>query len=125
MISCRGLRCDLKLPQLYNLATSLVEASAHLDFSRSETTMRIVNPFSHGDSTRSDRHDADYAIVVEAARICLRVAAWALTLFWVALWLLYPTTPGSYFKQDLATHVVSSFFGDSGIILSRRAHNLL
>jgi len=32
----------------------------------------------------------------------------------VLLWLLYPTTPGSSFTQDVSIRVVSSVFGTSG-----------
>lgn len=51
--------------------------------------------------------------IVRVSKIGLRVLCWAVALLWVTLWLLYPTTPGSVFKQDVSTHVVSSFFGTS------------
>lgn len=52
--------------------------------------------------------------IVRVSKIGLRVLCWAVALLWVTLWLLYPTSPGSVFKQDVSTHVVSSFFGTSG-----------
>ncbi|KAG0625705.1 hypothetical protein M758_2G075000 [Ceratodon purpureus] len=50
---------------------------------------------------------------VRVLRICLRVACWAVAMLWLVLWLLYPTTPGSLFKQDVTENVYSSFFGTS------------
>lgn len=50
---------------------------------------------------------------VRVLRICLRVACWAVAALWLALWLLYPTTSGSIFKQDVTKNVNSSFFGTS------------
>lgn len=72
--------------------------------------MRLVDLLLPHDNTGSEAR-------LKVAKVCkfvLRVLCWAVSLWWMVLWLVYPTTPGSSFKQDVSTHVVSSFFGTSG-----------
>ena len=72
--------------------------------------MKLVAPLRPVDNGRG------YGVgsLVRVLRICLRAACWAVTVLWLVLWLLYPTTPGSTFKEDVTKNVYSSFFGSSG-----------
>lgn len=73
--------------------------------------MRLVELLLPVDNTGSSVRQK----VARVSKIGLQLLCWAVALLWVVLWLLYPTTTGSRFKQDVYIHVVSSFFGTSGM----------
>ena len=78
---------------------------------------RLVKIRPHFDSIGRNLESDD--VMMKLARGCkrlLEVASWAVTLWWLALWLLYPTTPGSVFKSIVSIQVGhSGLFGTSGI----------
>ena len=56
-------------------------------------------------------------VLAAAARFvkgCLWLSSWVVAVWWLVLWFLLPTSQGTTFKEEVAEHVYSSFFGKSG-----------
>ncbi|KAG0568392.1 hypothetical protein KC19_6G016700 [Ceratodon purpureus] len=68
----------------------------------------------HFDDSLGRNHEDDVMKLARGCKSCLKVASWAVALWWLTVWLLYPTNVGNVFKEDVSIQVGNSgFFGTS------------